>query len=65
MCLGENKRFSAFGTGNADERAGSSSSPLTGFHALSICIKAMDDESCLFFVMHSLSFFSFTAGFMM
>ena len=63
MCLGENKRFSAFGPGNSDERAGASSSLLTGIHELSICIKAMDDESCLLFVMHSLSF-SITAGFM-
>jgi hypothetical protein len=57
MCLGKKKRLSAFGPGNSDERTGASSSLLTGFHALSICIKAMDDESCLFFVMHSLLFF--------
>ena len=57
MCLGENKRFSAFGPGNSNERAGATSSFLTGFHALSSCIKAMDDESCLVFVMHSLAYF--------
>jgi hypothetical protein len=57
MCLGENKKFSAFGPGNSDGRSGASSSPLTGFHALSTCIKAMDDEACLFFVMHSLLVF--------
>ena len=55
MCLGENKRFSSFGPGNSDERASAPSSLLTGCHALSICIKAMDDESYLLFVMHSLS----------
>jgi hypothetical protein len=51
MCLGENKRFSPFGPGDVDERAGASPSLVAGFHARSICIKAMDDESRLFFVM--------------
>jgi hypothetical protein len=64
MHLGENKRLSTFGPGNSDERASASSAFLTGFHALSVCIKAVDDESCVFFVMYSLSVFLFTAGFM-
>ncbi len=57
MRLGENERFSECGAGDPDERArsaGTSSSLLTGFLALSVSIKAMDDESCLFSVAHSL-----------
>ena len=57
MYLGENKGFSAFSPGNSDERASASSSFLTGFHALSTRIEAMDNESYLSFVIHSLSFF--------
>jgi hypothetical protein len=52
MCLGENKGFCAFSPGNSDERADTSSSLVTGFH-----IKAVGDESCLSFVMYSLSVF--------
>jgi hypothetical protein len=57
MCLGKNKSFSAFGAGSSDKRGSASPSFLAGFHALSIFIKAMDDECCLFFVMRSLSVF--------
>ena len=57
MYLEENKRLSTFGARNSNERGGASPSLLTGFHELSIFIKAMDDESCLFFVVCSLSVF--------
>ena len=62
MYLGENQRSSAFSAGYSanDERGGASPSLLTGFHKLSIFIKAMDDESSLVFVVQSLSVFGFT-----
>lgn len=47
--LGECERFSAYGAGDIDERAGSAS----GFHAPPIYVQAMDEEPCLFFVIYS------------